>query len=279
MNDVQWWCSAQDLPWTWGWRAYPGVWLFVLAIAGLYFGPQLRAGGGAGGDAPPLRRAAGIAGVLTVWLALDWPVGALGGGYLASLHMVQYILLALVAPPLLVSGLPPATRAAIERRPRLVRAIATLTHPVVAAILFVSTFLATHTPRVADGLMATQAGAFALDFLWIATGVLFWWPLVAVPPGRRPLAPLGRIGTLIAGAVPHTPIAMWLILASYPVYGTFELAPRVYGFDARADQQLAGGIMLLAGGLYVLVMLSVIFLRWQGTGDERHRGVARAGAR
>ena len=274
MNDLQWWCSAQDLPWTWGWRAYPGVWLFVLALAAAYLGPQLRAR--AADTRRPVQKLAGIAGVLTVWIALDWPVGALGGGYLASLHMVQYILLALVAPPLLVAGLPPATRAAIEGRAWATRLVATLTHPVAAAVLFIATFLATHTPRVADGLMATQAGAFALDFLWIATGVLFWWPLVGVPPGRRALAPLGRIGTLIAGAVPHTPIAMWLILASYPVYGTFELAPRVYGFDARADQQLACGIMLLAGGLYVLVMLSAIFLRWQGTGEERNRGVAPA---
>lgn len=274
MNDVQWWCSAQDLPWTWEWRAYPGVWLFVLALAAAYFGPQLR--GRVPDDRTGPRKLAGVAGILTVWIALDWPVGALGGGYLASLHMVQYILLALVAPPLLVAGMPPATYAAVERRPRARGLVATLTHPVVAAVLFVATFLATHTPRVADGLMATQAGAFALDFLWIATGVLFWWPLVGVPPGRRALAPLGRIGTLIAGAVPHTPIAMWMILASYPLYGTFELAPRVYMFDARADQQLAGGIMLLAGGLYVLVMLSVIFLRWQGTGEERQRGAVGA---
>ena len=274
MNDVQWWCSAQDLPWTWEWRPYPGVWLFVLAFAAAYLAPQLR--GRVPDDRTGVQRLAGFAGLATVWIALDWPVGALGGGYLASLHMVQYILLALVAPPLLVAGMPPATYAAIARRPWATRLVATLTHPIVAAVLFVATFLSTHTPRVADGLMATQAGAFALDFLWIATGVLFWWPLVGVPPGRRPLPPLGRIGTLIAGAVPHTPIAMWMILASYPLYGTFELAPRVYMFDARADQQLAGGIMLLAGGLYVLVMLSVIFLRWQGTGEERSRGAAHA---
>ena len=62
-----------------------------------------------------------------------------------------------------------------------------------------------------------------------------------------------------------------MILASYPLYATFELAPRVYGFDARADQQVAGGIMILIGGLFVLGMLTAIFLRWQGTGEERER--------
>jgi putative membrane protein len=267
---VQWWCSAQGVPWTWSWRPYPGVWLFMLLVAALYFGPVWRSGEGAGAQ-PPVRRAAGIAGLALLWISLDWPVGALGGGYLASVLMVQYILLSLVVPPLLVAGMPPATRAAIDRRPRLAGLLRTLTKPLVVVALFMVTFLATHAPPVTDALMATQLGSLVLDLAWLVTGILFWWPLVATPPGRRPLPAPVRIACLIAGAVPHTPIAMWMILSSYPLYATFELAPRVYGFDARADQQLAGGIMLLFGGLFVLGMLSAIFLRWQGTGEERER--------
>ena len=89
-------------------------------------------------------------------------------------------------------------------------------------------------------------------------------PVIMVSAEAAP----ARIACLIAGAVPHTPIAMWMILASYPLYATFELAPRVYGFDARSDQQVAGGIMILLGGLFVLGMLTAIFMRWQGTGTE-----------
>ena len=33
---MQWWCAAQGVPWTWRWQAYPGVWLFVLALVGLF---------------------------------------------------------------------------------------------------------------------------------------------------------------------------------------------------------------------------------------------------
>ena len=271
MSAVQWWCSAQGVPWTWSWRPYPGVWLFMLLVAALYFAPVWRARGTSSPAQPMVRRAAGIGGLILLWISLDWPVGALGGGYLASMHMVQYILLALVVPPLLVAGMPPATRAAIVRRPRLAALIHALTHPFAVVVLFILTFLVTHAPPVTDALMVTQLGSLVLDLGWLVTGILFWWPLVGTPPGRRPLPAPARIACLIAGAVPHTPLGMWLILSSYPLYATFELAPRVYGFDARADQQLAGGIMLLAGGLFVLGMLSAIFLRWQGTGEERER--------
>ena len=45
-------------------------------------------------------------GVLTLWLALDWPIGALGAGYLLFVHQLQYVLLVMVAPPLLLLGTP-----------------------------------------------------------------------------------------------------------------------------------------------------------------------------
>lgn len=56
-------------------------------------------------------------GLLVLWAALDWPLGPLGASYLASVHVLQFLLIALVAPPLLLAGLPRATFAALQRRP------------------------------------------------------------------------------------------------------------------------------------------------------------------
>src|SRR5262245_34221718 len=39
------------------------------------------------------------AGAVLLWLTLDWPVGPLGTGYLASVHPLQFISLAMVVPP------------------------------------------------------------------------------------------------------------------------------------------------------------------------------------
>ncbi|HSG47188.1 MAG TPA: hypothetical protein VLA43_05140, partial [Longimicrobiales bacterium] len=80
---MQWWCAAQGVPWTWRWQAYPGVWLFVLALAGGY---RLLRGRFPETDRPRFRAWMFGLGVTALWIALDWPVGALGAGYLASLH-------------------------------------------------------------------------------------------------------------------------------------------------------------------------------------------------
>src|SRR5688572_20696553 len=124
---MQWWCAAVGSAWTWQWRAYPGVWAFVLLLAGAYVLLHRRFGAG---EDPTLRRSAhsvgprrcyAAAGVLALWIALDWPVGALGAGYLASLHTVQFLLIALIAPPFLLLGVPSAAWAALAARLRSAR--------------------------------------------------------------------------------------------------------------------------------------------------------------
>jgi putative membrane protein len=268
MSGLQWWCAASGIPWTWEWKAYPGVWLFVAAVAALYwriaYGTAERRA-----ERTPGRMAAGIAGVALIWVALDWPVGALGGGYLASVHMIQYLLLALIVPPLLVYGLPPAAEEALGARRGLARMGAVVCQPVVATVIYVGTLLATHTPRISDPLMLTQVGSFAIDTAWILSGLAFWWGIVGRPPGRPALAPPFRILQVFLGTVWHTPLAMWLMMSHYPVYATFELAPPFASLTPRMDQQLAAGLMLIVGGTYVVSAISLIFFRWHGLGEER----------
>ena len=83
---MQWWCAALGAPWVWRWRPYPGVWLFI-ALLGLAYWRL------AGRGATRGQRLCFGAGLLVLWSALDWPLGALGGGYLASVHMVQFLLI------------------------------------------------------------------------------------------------------------------------------------------------------------------------------------------
>ncbi len=267
MNGVQWWCAATGIPWTWEWRAYPGVWLFVAAIAFLYwrlaYGTAERRA-----ERTTANLASGVAGIALIWVALDWPVGALGGGYLASVHAVQYLLLGMIVPVLLVHGLPDAAEEALARRPTLARVGAVVFQPAMAVVIYVATFLATHSPPVADTLMVTQVGSFVIDTAWLLAGLAFWWPIVGTPPGRKPLAPPFKILQIFLGSIAHTPLAMWLMLAHFPLYATFELAPPFATLSPQMDQQIASGIMLLGGGFFVLGAISTIFFRWHGMGDE-----------
>jgi putative membrane protein len=261
--NVQWWCSARDLPWNWTWQAYPGVWLFVVAVGALFWPLRQRRGS--------LLGAAGVpAATVLLWLTLDYPVGPLGAGYLAWVHAVQFLMLAMVVPPLLYLGLDRARVAtALERRGWAMSLVRRATQPLFAMIVFAIVMVVSHIPRVVDALMVTQPGAFALDLAWLGAGLLFWWPVLVRVPERPHFPPLVQMLYLFFGAQPHLYIAMWLLLARFPVYGTYELAPRVGDLSAVTDQQIAGGVMLGVGGTFILVVITVLFFRWMSGYQDR----------
>jgi cytochrome c oxidase assembly factor CtaG len=209
------------------------------------------------------RRAGGWIAVALVWASLDWPGGPLAAGYLASAHAVVFLILGMFAPPLLLRGLDAGRIAAVmERNGIAARVIAFVTQPLLAMIAFTVVMLATHAPGVVDTLMRTQPGAFLLDMAWLVSGLVFWWPVVVDVPVRPHFGPPMRMLYLFAGTQAHLYLSMWLMLAEFPAYGIYELAPRVTGLSAMEDQQIAGGLLLLIGGTYILAVISVLFFRW-----------------
>ena len=254
---LQWWCSAQGIPWTWEWRPYPGVWLFVLVLAVAYWGVVRR---GAPGDA---RTGFAVAGLLTLWLALDWPIGALGGGYLSSVHMLQFLMIAIVAPALLLLGVPDATWDRLAAT-RMVAVLRPATNPLVTLALFQVIVVWTHLPAVVDTLMVTQLGSFALDALWLAGGLAFWWPVLAPVPRRPRFVDPLKMGYLFLATVLNTLPYAFLTFGETPYYGIYELAPPVAGIPARQDQQVAGLLMKVGGGLILWTAITILWFRWYG---------------
>ncbi|NIQ59207.1 MAG: hypothetical protein GWN71_42040, partial [Gammaproteobacteria bacterium] len=129
------------------------------------------------------RIAAFALGTIVLWAALDWPIGPLAAGYLASVHMAQFLIIALIVPPALLFGLPPADRPP-NSRPSLRAGLRLVTHPLVAILLFNLVVVATHLPEVVDRSMRTQLGSFAIDVSWLLAGLILWWPVIRRFPER-----------------------------------------------------------------------------------------------
>ncbi len=278
---MTWWCSAQSTAWDWSWQAYPGVWLFLGLIAAGYVAVTRTAAGGAASPGAPhsWRRWAFAGGLVSLWLALDWPLGPLGAGYLASVHMVQYLLIALLAPPLLLAGVPRIVYARLaEASGSPATVLRLVTHPLVGLAVFGVTVYWTHLPGVVDGLMATQLGSFALDMTWLLGGLIFWWPVVAPVP-ERPRFPHGlKMGYLFLATVINTLPYGFLTFAELPLYGIYELAPPVAGITTRQDQQIAGLLMKMGGGLILWTAIAIQFALWYRA-EQSDGGVEPAGPR
>jgi cytochrome c oxidase assembly factor CtaG len=274
---MQWWCSAQGEPWTWGWQAYPGVWLFIGLLAfGYYRLIRSTPDPGSGHWRLGLHVACFVAGLAALWLALDWPIGALGAGYLASVHMIQFLVLGMIAPPLLLYGIPDPTYARLS--PRTLSILRPLTRPAVAFTVFNLLVILTHVPAVVDGLMSSQLGSFLIDIIWLGSGLLFWWPVAAVVPGGSQLRELAKVGYLGFQLIAMKPVFIYLTFSTYPKYATYELAPRVSSITARADQQMAGLLMEVGGMIIILLAVGAVFLRWSSREERTVRRAPRAAA-
>ena len=134
---MQWWCFAQQQPWTWTWRPLLGVWVGVVLLVLAYRRLVRRPSADPESDRTTRwRRSAFGLGVFLLWASLDWPLGPLGAGYLASVHMIQFLAVGLAAPALLLLSLPPKAYDGLLTRPRTLSMLEEVTSPVSAFFIF-----------------------------------------------------------------------------------------------------------------------------------------------
>ena len=159
---ISWWCTTITEPWSWTFRAYPGIWLVVGLLVFGYFWALHR---NRDTEEHGKRQIAFfLAGVLVFWIASDWPLGTLGAGYLASAHMVQYILYVLVAAPLLWLGTPEWMARRVLASTGVYRKGRSLSRfPLITGVIFNVTLILTHTPIAVniDGTSVTSASVIA----------------------------------------------------------------------------------------------------------------------
>ncbi len=263
---MTWWCAASDLAWTWTWRPYLGVWLFVVALVtgywllvsrwGRYRAPE-------GARASAVQITSYLTGVLILWIASDWPVGTLGSGYLLSVHTIQYVLYCLLAPPLLWWGIPRwVILATEEAAPRVWQLLRFMANPLVGLLLFNVILMGSHTPAVIDGVRPSQLGSFAVDMAWLVGGLALWWPVMAPSPEIGRLSYPLKAGYLFLSTVLPTIPSAFLVFAEFPLYALYELAPRVNDIPAVQDQLVAGIIMKVAGDIIMWTAMMIVFVRW-----------------
>lgn len=272
---MRFWCSKTLDPWTWEFQAYPGVWAAVVVLVAPYLVAQHRRRGPNPDRAR--RTVSWMAGVAAFWIATDWPLGLLGASYLASAHMVQYMLYTLVAAPLLLLGTPEwMARRALERM-RLYRVTRRIARPLAAALVFNAVLVATHSPWAVDTLRSNQLTSFLMDAVWLLSGLVLWLPVISpLPELIHPSRPVKMAYLfLAAGVVPAVP-AGFLTFAGFPLYATYELAPRVHGVAADVDQQMAGLIMKLGGIPIIWGAILAQMLKWANEIGVGHPPVRRA---
>jgi len=203
-----------------------------------------------------------LLGTLTLFLALVSPLDVLGDDYLLSAHMVQHLLLTLVAPPLLLLGTPRWLFRPLLRIPLALPIGRVLTNPLVAFALFNITFDLWHLPSLYEATLHQLDLHILEHLMFIATATLTWWPIFS-PLDELPAIPIPlQFLYLFLQTLPPTVLGALIAFSGTILYPTYARTPRIWGITPQVDQQLGGLIMWIPGGLVFFIVLSVIFLRW-----------------
>jgi putative copper resistance protein D len=202
----------------------------------------------------PLRRTASFqAGIASVVLALQSGIDAYDDRLL-SVHMVQHMLLLVVAPPLLLGGRPlilalrSLPRDARRSLARVLDALRPYTGPVPALVAFGAVVVLTHIPSFYDATLRHPALHDCEHALYLMAGLLMWSPLLDGDPApRRRLNGLAKLIYLIVAMLPMALVGAYLNRHATLVYPAYESQAKALGISAVNDQAQAGAIMWVVG--------------------------------
>ena len=222
---------------------------------------------------PNWRLACFLAGVASFWIAIASPLDPFAN-FLLTAHMIQHLLMMLVAPPLILLGSPQnplllglprwAVRDALGpflTWQSLRRLAHVVTHPAFSWFAAALALLGWHIPA-AYGLALTSPGWHDLEHACLfGTSLLFWWPVVQPWPST-PRWPRWAIPAyLLCGDIVTTALAGVLCFSDRLLYPAYAAAPRLFGVSELSDQVTAGAIMWVFGSFILLSAAVIVTVR------------------
>ena len=259
-------------PWAFQW--HPEVWILVgfLVAAYVYMVRVIGPKAVPAGVAPVTKRNkwAFAAAMTVLWIASDWPMHDISEEYLYSAHMLQHMTLSFFLPPLALLATPTWLMRVLVGEGKFYDVVKFMAKPVVAGVLFNMIIMVTHIPLMVTASVESGPLHYSLHFAVVMLSLLMWMPVVGPLPELQ-IGPLGKCIYLFLQSIVPTIPAAWLTFAEGTVYSSYDIPVRVFGWSAAIDQQLAGAVMKLAGGVFLwAIIIYIFFTRFAAGYDRAH---------
>jgi putative membrane protein len=202
-------------------------------------------------------------------LSLNSPLETIAIHYLLVIHLLQNVMIADWAPPLLVLGLTPPMRDVVARAGS--RPLALVTRPLLALPFWLAIWYGVHLPPFYDYALRHHWLLNVEHGLLILAGLVFWWPVFSAEP-QRVSTPV-RLAYLGAAYVGSAFLSLALIFSTRAFYGFYEAAPRLWGLSASKDQNLGGILMNAEQMLVFFAALSYFLLRLLSEEEDAQRAL------
>jgi cytochrome c oxidase assembly factor CtaG len=204
-------------------------------------------------------------GLFTLWFALASPLDTFSP-FVLTAHMLQHMILMMVAPPLILLGEPlipivrgmPRFAAREFAGPFLNCRIAeriglALTNPAVALLLMGTVMFAWHVPRLYELALRSSSWHEVEHACFFFASLIFWWPVVQPWPSRAQWPRWAMVPYLIIADLQNTALSAVLVFSDRVLYPSYAVGPSLFGFPPQEDQAAAGAMMWVVGSLAFIV--------------------------
>jgi putative copper resistance protein D len=225
---------------------------------------------------PTARTVAFLSGLALVLVATDSGIAAYDQ-VLFSLHIVQHILLGMVAPLLLVLGAPitlalqAGSRPAQRRILRILHSgpVKVLTHPLTAWLLFSTSIVTLYFTPLYE--LSLRNGWFhvATHAYFVLAGCLFLAHVVGLDPIPHALGYGARLLYVVVLLPFHTFVGVALLTMNTVIAsGWYDRIARPWGARPLADQRTGAGLLWVSGELFGLLCIGIVVHQWMSA-EER----------
>jgi putative membrane protein len=255
------------------WNANPTTTLLLLAVAYLYVtglqrwhNPSYHIGF--------WQKLSFFLGLFAIFLALQSPIDPLAD-HLFSIHQVQHILLRMIAPILILlglpltpilRGLPPWMLQGVVRpvvRSANVRSVySVLTRPALVVLLFMGSLFFWQIPVLHNLALRNGEVHEVMHFSMLVTGLRFWWLFIDPRPGRVRLHYGLRVLILGLIVLPNTLLGALITFSRGLLYDAYAEVEQPFNLSLMMDQQLGGLVLWLPGDMMSIIAAGIVMLMW-----------------
>jgi len=256
-----------NLSW-WRWSIHPSTVIGIAALGALYIWGSVRLRQ----QPTTSQKIFFAAGLLVMFASLNGPIHDLSDDYLFSAHMVQHLLLTLAVPPLLLAGTPGWLLRPVLSPKYVAPIVRRLTRAPMAFVIFNLTIAVWHLPPFYNAAMANHSLHIVEHLTFMAAAVLMWWPLLSQLPEFPRLAYPGQMLYSFLMSIPMSIVAVYIAMADHVLYPAYSAAPRILPLTPLEDQLLGALIMWIPGGLIFMIIMTVVFFKWNARGEDSTAG-------
>jgi cytochrome c oxidase assembly factor CtaG len=218
---------------------------------------------------PVWRTAMFLGGLFVVVFATEAGVGAYDDVLFWD-HMIQHLMLLMIAPPMLVVGQPGTLLMHASRNPlhtwtkRALRSpvVSALTFPPFGVALYAATIVATHLTGFMN-LVLTNATVHAAEHaLFVVVGYLYFLPLIGREPIRWRISYPSRIFLLFIAMPVDAFTGLVLGSENSLPFPALAVDRPAWAPNPLADVHMGGAVMWVGGAGIMFVLLMTVFFAW-----------------